>query len=89
MTIKLIFMHTPKTKTLLLTLMIIAAFPLKGLCQVTVTTVSTAGLKYPLLEAAMGTWARYCPDADQDWGTIKTAYPVRYPYSGMVPAVTQ
>jgi hypothetical protein len=26
----------------------------------------TSGQKYPLLEVAMGTWAGYCPDADQD-----------------------
>jgi len=34
--------------------------------QYTTTSASTGGLKYNLLEVAMGKWAGWCPDADQD-----------------------
>jgi len=44
--------------------------------QTYISTASTSGLKYPLLETAVGTWTGYTPDADQNvLQTILPAYP--------------
>jgi type IX secretion system substrate protein/outer membrane protein Omp28 len=44
--------------------------------QTLISTASTGGLKYPLLEGAVATWVGYTPDADQNiLETIKPTYP--------------